>query len=406
MFPRSDKVMLLMRCRQKLQRTVASLLLVVLLSPSISLGRVPMPEWSNGDSKKYDEPGTAPLGVGLWPAGNSVVSRDSAGSPQDLDGKMSTIAGDVGDDRAGDKVKKDALVFRVDEAAADAASKPLPTEPVGVIEFTPMRLVNSPLVISTGPNRQQIAPEETKRMYFNQRPLDFLVDPLALLTEQKSHDISRFLEYHSEGAPYDICLMVLRENERVPDDLSLAKLHEQWFGEERVALVVYPFGHPRDMRFEFGPAVSKIVSRSVVSRIEQSVLAEASVGVDPSDQVERLSIELSIRLYWLARILDRPQSMTEAEAELAADEHQSSARDGEAEATANLAMRWSWVVLTILLSFGLGIMVWCLSRRNSLRGGPVFFPDRELPVRLGGASSGGACAEISFRFGGDQERGR
>ena len=389
--------------RPKMQQSVASMLLVVLLSPSICLGRLPLPEWSSGDAKKYDEPGTAPLGVGLWPAGDPVVSRDAAGSPQDLDEKPSNPAGDAG---SGDQNKAAAMVYRVDDEAADAASKPLPKGPVGVIEFTPMRLVNSPVVISTGPNSSQIAPQETRRMYFSQRPLDFLVDPLALLTEQKSHDISRFLEYHSEGAPYDICLIVLRENERVPDDLSLAKLHQQWFGDERVALAVYPFGHPRDMKFEFGPAISKVVSRSVISRIEQSVLAEAMVGVDPSDQVERLSIELSIRLYWLARILDRPQDMTEAEAELAADEHQKSALSGHGEAAAKLAMRWSWVVLAILLSFGLGIMVWCLARRNSLRGGPVFFPDRELPVRLGGASSGGACAEISFRFGGDQERGR
>lgn len=389
--------MLLMRARQKLQRPVASLLLVVLLSPSICLGRVALPEWSSSDSKKYGERGTAPLAVGLWPKGDSVVSRDTAGSPQELDDEASAAAGG--------KEKKDALVYRIDDAEVDQASKPLPTGPVGVIEFTPMRLVNSPLVISSDSNRPQIAPEETKRMYFHQRPLDFLVDPLALLTEQKSHDISRFLEYHSEGAPYDICLMVLRENERVPDDLSLAKLHKQWFGEERVALVVYPFGHPSDMSFEFGPEVSKMVSRSVISRIEQSVLAEAAVGADPSDQVERLSTELSIRLYWLARILDRPQNMTEAEAELAADEHRREALHGEGEAAAKLAMRWSWAVLAILLSFGLGLLVWCLARRNSLHGGPVFFPDRELPVRLGGASSGGACAEMSFRFGGEQGRG-
>jgi len=396
--------MLLIRDRQKMQRTVASTLVVALLAPSIGLGRVTLPEWSSGDSKKYAEPGTAPLGVGLWPVGDPIVSRDAAGSPQELDNAGTALAGDGASDKAGAGSKKGALVYRLDEDAADEVAKPLPTGPVGVIEFTPMRLVNSPLVISTEPKRPQITPEETTRLYFHQRPVDFLVDPLALLTEQKSHDISRFLEYHSEGAPYDICLIVLRENERVPDDLSLAKLHKQWFGDERVALVVYPFSHPREMSFEFGPAVSKTVSRSVISRIEQSVLAEATVGADPSDQVERLSIELSIRLYWLARILDRPQNMTEAEAELAADEHQVAARDGASGEAANLAMRWSWVVLAILFSFGLGLLIWFVARRNSLRGGPVFFPDRELPVRLGGGSSGGACAEISFRFGGDQER--
>lgn len=376
------------------------MLLMALGLPPLGFGRVTLPEWSSGDAKKYADPGTAPLGVGLWPEGmalddREVISKTDSIAKADAAAKSGLADG-----------QNEPLVYRVDDNAPKGTGTALPTGPVGVIEFTPMRLMGSPIEIRTGANRPMVAVAETLRLYFTQRPVDFLVDPLALLTEQKSNDVSRFLEYHSEEAPFDICMIVLRENETVPDDLALAAIHKQWFGEKQVALAVYPFGRPRDIKFEFGPAVADSVSPSVMSRIEQSVIAEASIGLDPSDQVERLSIELSIRLYWLARILDRPQSMTEAEAEVAADEHRTASVENGGEPVGNPGMRWLWTFLGALLALAVGAFVWWLARRNSLYGGPVFFPDREIPIRLGGASSGGACAEISFRFGGDQERGK
>lgn len=380
----------------------AAALLVALGLPTVGLGRVTLPEWSRGDAKKYADPGTAPLGVGLWPEGMAID-----------EGKVTTVSGmpvadSTGDgDAAGKSGRQNApLVYRVDDNATPETGAAIPKGPVGVIEFTPMRLLSPPIEIRTGPNRPMVSVAETLRLYFSQRPADFLVDPLALLTEQKSNDVSRFLEYHSEGAPFDICLIVLRENEQAPNEQALAAIHRQWFGQEQVALVVYPFGRPRDIKFEFGSTAVKSVSESVMNRIEKSVIAEASVGLDPSDQVERLSIELSIRLYWLARILDRPQSMTEAEAEMAADQHRTASVENGGEPRANPGMRWAWTFLGALLAAVAGAFVWWLARRNSLHGGPVFFPDREIPMRLGGASSGGACAEISFRFGGDQERGK
>jgi hypothetical protein len=380
---------------------------LLLATPNSLLARVDLPEWSSGDEKKYQEPGSAPLAVGLWPdemlGGGTPESDRKASQPWDTmlaEGEKA----DGGNKEGASKL----LVIREGEGerVVDDSNVKLPVGPIGKIEFTPMEMVSPEMQIRTVPGEIVVDAQETRRLFLRQRPLDFLVDPLALLTEQRSNDVSRFLEYHSEEAPFDICLMVLRENERIPEGTSLAELHQRWFGDERVALVVYPFGQPRKTQFEFGPAVRSKVSSTVVGRIEQSCVAEAAVGADPSDQVEKLAIELSIRLYWLGRILDRPQSMTEAEAEAAADQQRVADRSGAPSAAVLFAARashWWWIFAGVLLTvMASGVFRW-LVRRNSLSGEPMFFPDRELAVRLGGPCAGGTCAAISFRFGAEDE---
>lgn len=388
------------------QRIPAAVMFLLMAAPNTLMARVDLPEWSSADEKKYKEPGSAPLAVGLWP--DSMLG---GGTPDS--NRRASEAGEtmLADGETGDGTGKEPklLVIREGdgEVVTDDSNAKLPVGPIGKIEFTPMEMVSPEMLIRTVPSEMMVDAEETRRLFLRQRPLDFLVDPLALLTEQRSNDVSRFLEYHSEEAPFDICLMVLRENERIPEGTSLAELHQKWFGDERVALVVYPFGQPRKTQFEFGPAVRDRVSSTVVGRIEQSCVAEAAVGADPSDQVEKLSIELSIRLYWLGRILDRPQSMTEAEAEAAADRQRVADSSGESRSAGFLtgrAMQWWWLFAGALLSVMAGAMVRWLFRRNSLAGEPMFFPDRELAVRLGGPCAGGSCAAITFRFGAEDRQ--
>lgn len=385
------------------QRAPVAMLSLLLALPGNLLASVDLPEWSGSDEKKYRQPGSAPLAVGLWP--DSMLGGGGA----EGDGRGPNAA-DVmlADGETVSEVNEAANLLAIDDQGAELAdgdsNAELPLGPIGKIEFMPMEMASQETLGRSVAGESIIDAEETRRLFLRQRPVDFLVDPLALLTEQRSHDVSRFLEFHSEEAPFDICLLVLRENERIPEETSLAELHQRWFADERVALVVYPFAQPRKTQFEFGPAVRERVSSAVVGRIEQSCVAEAAVGTDPSDQVEKLSIELSIRLYWLGRILDRPQSMTEAEAEAAADRQRTAENRGESGATGIFtgpAKHWWWLSIGVLLSVLAGATLRWLLRRNSLEGEPLFFPDRELPVRLGGPSAGGSCAAITFRFGAD-----
>ena len=379
---------------------------LVVAVPNSLLARVDLPEWSSSDEKKYKEPGSAPLAVGLWPdemLGGGTPDSDR----EESEGGPAMLAN--GETADGSGKGPQLLVIREGngELVVDDSNVKLPVGPIGKIEFTPMEMVSPEMRIRPVPGQLMVDAQETRRLFLRQRPLDFLVDPLALLTEQRSNDVSRFLEYHSAEAPFDICLMVLRENERIPEGTSLAELHKKWFGDERVALVVYPFGQARKTQFEFGSAVRSRVSSTVVGRIEQSCVAEAAVGADPSDQVEKLAIELSIRLYWLGRILDRPQSMTEAEAEAAADQQRVADNSGDSRTEGFLAgrtMQWWWLFFGVLLSVVAGGALRWLFRRNSLAGEPMFFPDRELAVRLGGPCAGGTCAAISFRFGAEDRQ--
>ena len=149
----------------------------------------------------------------------------------------------------------------------------------------------------------------------------------------------------------------------------------------------------------------------VFDRIFQSCVREAQVAETAFDQVERFAIELSIRLYWMAKLLERQsagetiastqESLSEPDwQELAAESEGAvvaSSNSGAARVTEKL-MDLPW----LLMSLGTGFLScligggWWWWRRDSLAGKPVLFPDLEMPSRLGGVYSGGGYVGISF----------
>jgi hypothetical protein len=261
---------------------------------------------------------------------------------------------------------------------------------------------------------------ELRDEYFSLRPVELLVDPQRLLTEQKSHDVQRFLEYHADEAQFDICLMLFGGSQDIPEDVSLEERHREWFGDRSVVLVAYFLEHPERTRVIYGDVVTRKLPEGVFSRIFQSCVREAQVAETPFDQVERFAIEMSIRLYWLAKMLERQAA---GEAIPTTEEELSGAKWEELALTAQPAVMMPgadgtpatrmadrlpdlpWLFLGIgvfLLSCVTGAGAWWW-RRDSLAAKPVLFPDLELPTRLGGNFSGGGYVGISFEVSGKGE---
>jgi len=249
-------------------------------------------------------------------------------------------------------------------------------------------------------------------LYFEHPPIEFLIDPQRLLTEQKSNDIKRFLEFHSDEAEFKIFVMVLGETQKIPNDINLRQLHQDWFSDDPTVLMVYYREVPELTELVLNDAVRTSLPKSVFDRILQNVLREGAATDDAPDQVEKMAIELSIQLYWLGRLME---SETKEEREIAAN---TALEDMPASADAPDLLREyapglfiserpsvkSFITMGIgalgmLFILGIGGWIYYWWRdRNSLTGRPLIFPNFEVVPRLGGEFSGGTYIGMSFEI--------
>ena len=71
--------------------------------------------------------------------------------------------------------------------------------------------------------------------------------------------------------------------------------------------MAYFLAHPERTEIVYGENVTEKLPQKVFEQIFKNCVQEAQVAETPFDQVERLAIELSIRLYWLAKTLKREE---------------------------------------------------------------------------------------------------
>ena len=397
-------------------RTIPIAALLLLLLPPALFGAPEMPDWKGGA-----KPDGYRLGGELWPAGSLPKDEDV---PPQLPVEGVTPAAEPANVSAGGELV--------------AAPRPDPTTvggnvvamaPPGEAGLRPVIGLRVPVpammplpAMETFTHELPPVAGELRDEYFSLRPAEYLVDPQRLLTEQKSHDVQRFLEYHADEAQYDICLLLFGANQDIPSDVSLDERHRQWFGDEHVVLVAYFLEHPEKTRVIYGDGPRQKLPAVVFDRIFQSCVREAQVASTAFDQVERLSIELSIRLYWMSKLIERQtageiiattqETLSEPDwKELAADAQKavmlpSVNSPSRAAVVAKKLSDLPWLGMgigTFLISCALGAGAWWW-RRDSLAAKPVLFPDVDLPTRLGGAYSGGGFVGISFEVSGKSEK--
>jgi len=262
-----------------------------------------------------------------------------------------------------------------------------------------------------------------------------LIDPQHLLTEQKSNDLSRFLEFQSDEAKFHMYVMVLGETQQIPSDISLEKLHEAWFEENPTVLMVYYRERPDKTQLVYNRSVRSLLPRSVFDRIKENCLRQGASTQNAPDQVEKIAVEMSIQLYWLARLMDRElelrKKMTITPAEggagivdtlavespavvAALKENDSSTpviivedADNGTESRFQIDW-WYWLGavgggMLVVMVFA-GVLAW-RRHRDGLRGRPLLFPDCEVSHRLGGRFSGGSYVGISFDVSDEKLKG-
>ncbi len=391
-----------------------ALLLLALFPFGALLARVDMPAWdSAGESGEYF------LGGGLWP--KSLIPDAAVAAAQTGESTGAAVAA-VDLEFIGPPAPGVAL--------ASAPSAPGPTQFYGPAPGTEESAGGDPSLqrVRENPDGTFTVPEEIVEeeayeplpplegeladLYFAHAPVEFLIDPQRLLTEQKSNDIMRFLEFHADESKIRIYVMAIGENQKVPSDVDIEALHQKWFSDSPAVLMLYYREQPQQTQLVFNESIRSSLPKSVFDRILQNCLREGSVADLAPDQVEKMAIELSIQLYWLGRLMEQENKEDSALA-AASSVHEMMASPDAPELLREYApgifIDESGKMLSVILTFvfvlgGLcvvgcvaWIVMWWRGREN-VSGEPLLFPEFRIARRLGGEFCGGGFISMSFEL--------
>lgn len=255
------------------------------------------------------------------------------------------------------------------------------------------------------PTAEEIAENETPPdeipgkfwpAYFDQRPESFLIDPQGLLGSVGYKDRLGFLNYHAGDSSIDLFVYVFKGDQDIPGEVREEELMERFFSEGRPAAVVfYYLGAPQRSMMYLSPSLTDVVSAAEQRRALESSVMQAFKDVEPSRQIEAFLVQMSIRIYWMERMMGGGEA-TDGDTPLAVRAvrtvKKKSPMMAKFQPVLESAKRFvipASVVGGSLIA-GLAMSSW-LRRRTRYH-----FPDFEVEPRLGGAHAAGVGAVISF----------
>lgn len=390
-----------------------ALLLLASLPFGAVFARVDMPAWDNaGESAEYY------LGGGLWPKSLIPDAAVAAAQPGESTGTAAAA------------VDLEFIGPPAPGVVAASAPSPGPTQFYGPAAGTEELTGGDPSLqrVRENPDGTFTVPEEIVEeeayeplpplegeladLYFAHAPVEFLIDPQRLLTEQKSNDIMRFLEFHADESKIRIYVMAIGENQKVPADVDIEALHQKWFSDSPAVLMLYYREQPQQTQLVFNDSIRDSLPKSVFDRILQNCLREGAVADLAPDQVEKMAIELSIQLYWLSRLMET-ENKEDSPLVTASSVHEMMASPDAPELLREYAPgifidesgKMLSVILTVVFVLGglcvvgcaAWIVMWWRGREN-VSGEPLLFPEFRITRRLGGEFCGGGFVSMSFEL--------
>jgi hypothetical protein len=235
-------------------------------------------------------------------------------------------------------------------------------------------------------------PEEYMADYFERRPDSFLVDPQKLLGRQESRDRVAFLRYHAEDSAVDLYFYLFDGTQEIPSEVRVEEMVERLFGDGKPAAVVFYFmGAPQRSELWLSPSLTGKASAADRQRALQSSVAEALEKADPVDQLDRFSVQMSIRLYWIEKAFGGRAEDAGPMVVLPAKPAPVS-KMKRWEPWLQEARKWALPAAVVggIVVFG-WLALWLLGARARYR-----FPEIEVAPRLGGEHGAGVGAVITF----------
>lgn len=236
--------------------------------------------------------------------------------------------------------------------------------------------------------------EEFLPAYFAKRPNTFLIDPQSLLSPEDYRERLSFLNYHASDSSIDLFVYVMGGEQDIPSDVREEEMIERFFSEGRPAVVVYYYlGAPQRSIIYLSPSITDAISAAEQHRALESSVMQAFEKIKPAEQIEKFLVQMSIRIYWMERMLAGEQVASMIDP---------SARVNTVSKTAVPSVKFIWLqelagkfAFHAALAGGTLSAVFAFGFWRRLRA-RYRFPDFEVEPRLGGAHAAGVGAVISF----------
>ena len=263
-----------------------------------------------------------------------------------------------------------------------------------------LAIVFGALVISgqaQGAGADLSVPERFVAAYAKERPKQFLVDPQQLIHPSDAKEHLEFLNYHSSDSAIDLYVYVFTGQQEIGGTIQGEDVVGRIFAAGKPAVVVYYFmGRPDRSALYLCPALSEVVSLFEQSRALETAVEQATHDASPAKQLEKFMVQMSIRIYWMERLLQvgatgdsdpevleiAPLHAKVVEGEVLSRKHQLSA----------LVKVYGVPAASML---GVLILGWFVRYQIKKRA-EYHFPDLGVEERLAGKHAAGIGAVISF----------
>ncbi len=237
--------------------------------------------------------------------------------------------------------------------------------------------------------------EKFLNAYFSERPKTFLIDPQNLLAPADSQNCLKFLNDHAEDSSIDLFVYIIGGDQEIPSEVREEELIERFFTEGRPAAMVYYYlGAPQRSVIHLSPSITDAISATEQNRALESSIIQSLEKTKPAEQLEKFLTQMSIRIYWMERLLANGPAVTRntPPPSRTATHDQAAAKSVRLVFLQDLAHRFKIpaAILSGVLTLAFGLSHW-LRRRARYR-----FPEFEVEPRLGGAHAAGIGAVISF----------
>ena len=234
---------------------------------------------------------------------------------------------------------------------------------------------------------------------------EHVIDPAGHMTKEQREDMSRFLDFHARDARVKAFVMVIGRDEKLPTIESLAEIASGALSNGDACLAVYPVGEPWRARLFVNERMGQIAGMGELNAMADDCARDAAQVRDSLEQLHRFTVRLSIRLFWLERLMTPKQPLAETLAFKSHEKHSPASTASPprrlAKATIDQARAIDWlsVVLGVALSLAGGGLACAGLRMRHRRNLDLVWllPEIEIPQRLGGAFCGGGGATIQYR---------
>ena len=239
-------------------------------------------------------------------------------------------------------------------------------------------------------------PDQFLPAYLTAHPKAFLIDPQGLLNAADFQDRLKFLNYHASDSTIDLFVYLIGGDQDFPEERRKREIVERFFATGRPAvIIIYTLGAPQHSTMDLSPALTCQIPAVDQRHALESSIQQARQKPSSVEQFESFCVQLSIRIYWMERLVsgEPPVHINELPAAPVSPEKAKAAE----KSAKLLAIRDQVLKFALPAGAVLGLLAMvCTYLRVMGARAQYHFPVLEVEPRLGGNHAAGVGAVLSF----------